>query len=176
MPTLPPGCALRLARPDDLAAYAALCRRTFIDTYADTHPPEVMQRHVDATFREERLHGELEADDGPVFVVTHQDGLIAYACLGRGPAPAEVHGGRPVEIVRFYVDRPWHGRGIAGPLMDAALNAARDAGGDVAWLTVWEHNSRALGFYARQGFARVGRATYLFDGVPESDHLLAISL
>jgi ribosomal protein S18 acetylase RimI-like enzyme len=167
---------LRRARPDDLADYADLCRRTFTDAYAANHEADALARHVAVAFRDERLRDELASDDAPVFLVAHEGILVAYACLGLGPAPAGVHGTRPVEIVRFYVDRAWHGRGIAGPLMDAVLGAARDAGGDVAWLTTWEHNSRALGFYARQGFARVGRATYLFDGVPENDQLLAIPL
>jgi ribosomal protein S18 acetylase RimI-like enzyme len=87
-----------------------------------------------------------------------------------------VHGACPIEIARFYVHARWHGRGLAAPLMQSALDAIRTAGGDVAWLGVWEQNSRAIQFYHRQGFVAVGRTTYLFDGVPEDDLLLAAAL
>jgi GNAT superfamily N-acetyltransferase len=173
---LPHGCALRRAGPDDLGSYGELCRRTFTDTYAEGYDAAALARHVAEVFSDDRLSDELSSADDPILAVTHGTAWVAYARLQRSPAPSAVRGARPVEIERFYVERAWHGRGLAGALMDAVLGTVRDAGADVAWLKVWEHNSRALGFYARQGFARIGRATYLFDGRPENDHLLAITL
>jgi GNAT superfamily N-acetyltransferase len=176
VPTLPTGCALRRATAADLAAYGELCRRTFEETYRDHHDEDALARHVAATFRDERLRDELADPERLVLAVTCDAAWVAYALLERGPSPSTVRGDRPREIVRFYVASSWQGRGVAAPLMAAALDAARAAGCDVAWLTVWEQNSRALRFYARQGFVPVGRTTYLFDGTPENDLLLAVAL
>lgn len=176
MTGLPHGCALHHATPADLAAYAGISRRTFADTYAATHHADAVARHVAARFTDARLRAELEGAHMQALAVTHGVEWVGYALLEAGPAPDAVRGANPVEVARFYVDRAWHGRGIAAPLMDAALDAARGAGHDMAWLGVWEQNSRACRFYARRGFATVGRATYLFDGLPENDHVMAIVL
>ncbi|MHB0962587.1 MAG: GNAT family N-acetyltransferase [Gemmatimonadaceae bacterium] len=176
MNQLPPDCLLRRAVPADLAAYAELARRTFIETYREAHDAGSLARHVAATLSDTRVRAELEDEGRTVLAVTVGPEWVAYAVLANGTTPPEVPGARPLEIARFYVASAWHGRGVAAPLMDAVLREARRQGGDVAWLCVWEHNARALRFYIRQGFELTGRTTYSFDGQPEDDHLLAIPL
>ncbi|MBM3906723.1 MAG: GNAT family N-acetyltransferase [Gemmatimonadetes bacterium] len=176
MATLPEGCALRRATATDYAAYAALCRATFVSTFAPFHDEAEMARHLAAAFPDERLRAELTAEDEVVLVVSAGEALVAYARLTRNSSPSCVIGSRPMEIARFYVASAWHGRGVAAPLMAAVVDEARGANCDVAWLGVWEHNSRALGFYLRQGFVTVGRQVYPFDGQPENDLVMALAL
>jgi ribosomal protein S18 acetylase RimI-like enzyme len=173
---LPPDCRLHRATPADLRAYGELARRTFTETYRAAHEPAALERHVAATLSDERLRNDLEDNGRTVLAVTVGPEWVGYAVLALTQAPPEVPGERPAEIARFYVASAWHGRGIAAPLMDAILDEARRRGRDTAWLCAWEHNARALRFYTRQGFEPVGRTTYIFDGQPEDDHLLAVAL
>ncbi len=176
MPTFPSGCALHRAGPVDLAAYAAFSRATFSDTYRASHSADALARHVAHTFRDDLLRQELDRPERAVLAVREGDAWVGYAVVECTPAPPCVRAQRPVEIARFYVTAAWHGRGLAAPLMAAALDEAQRQGGDMAWLSVWEQNPRAIQFYARQGFAPVGRATYLFDAVPEDDIVVAVAL
>jgi ribosomal protein S18 acetylase RimI-like enzyme len=172
----PADCRVRRAVPADLAVYGEFCRRVFIDTYQADHDAGALSRHVAATLGDERLRADLEGEERTVLAVTVGEEWVAYALLAAGAVPPEVHGRRPREIARFYVASAWHGRGVAAPLMDAVLNEAKRQGADAAWLCVWEHNARALRFYLGRGFELIGRTTYIFDGRPEDDHLLAIRL
>ncbi|MHB8838698.1 MAG: GNAT family N-acetyltransferase [Gemmatimonadaceae bacterium] len=176
MSPLPPDCILRRATRADHATYAELARRTFIETYRDSHDASVLARHVAATLSDERVRADLEEEGRTVLAATVGPEWVAYAVLANSSPPPEVPGDRPLEIARFYVASAWHGRGVAAPLMDAVLAEARQQGGDAAWLCAWEHNARALRFYSRQGFEQVGRTTYVFDGQPEDDYLLAVAL
>jgi diamine N-acetyltransferase len=99
--------------------------------------------------------------------------LVAYAQLRAGPAPAAVRAARPMEIARFYVDRPWHGHGLAPLLMRAALRTACTHGADAVWLQVWSGNARAIAFYRRTGFTFVGTQTFRFGSIDDDDHLMA---
>jgi ribosomal protein S18 acetylase RimI-like enzyme len=74
-----------------------------------------------------------------------------------------------MEILRFYLRATWYGRGLAQPLMDAALVHARAGGHDGVWLQVWEHNARARRFYEKSGFVAVGTNPFLFGNTPEED-------
>ena len=67
----------------------------------------------------------------------------------------------PVQLQRFYVDRPFHGRGVAQSLMRAVDDAGRELGGRTLWLGVWERNPRAIAFYTKCGFVDVGRTSAL---------------
>ena len=82
----------------------------------------------------------------------------------------------PWAIVRFYVDRPWHGRGVAGELMAAAAETARAGGGRTLWLTAWERNPRAQAFYAKAGFRDVGTDTFVLGHSPQVDRVLVRAL
>ncbi len=174
--TFPDGFTLRRAAAADLPAYGAFLRRTFVATYGPHQAPDRMARHVADRFGDGQLTEELR-DAARTLLLLERRGQVAGCVLLRaGAAPPAVQGSRPVEIERFYLDAEWHGRGLAAPLMAAALAAAREAGHDVAWLAVWERNPRAIRYYEKQGFAIVGRHVYLFDGLPEDDHLMARTL
>lgn len=172
----PPGFSLRRATTADLDLFGEFVRRTFIATYAPFQTAERMARHVGERLNDRRLGEELADPARAVLALTHGDEWAGHAMLRSGDSPSGVSAGRPVEIERFYVAQAWHGQGLAAPLMAATLDAARQDDHDVAWLAVWERNPRAVRFYEKQGFRIVGHHIYLFDGVPEDDHLMAIVL
>ena len=65
------------------------------------------------------------------------------------------------------------GRGVAHALMGAALDAARARGAKTLWLGVWERNQRAVAFYGKYGFSRVGEHTFVLGSDAQTDWLLA---
>jgi GNAT superfamily N-acetyltransferase len=173
---LPAEVALHHAGPADLGAYGEISRSTFADTYRDSHSAEALARHIAGRMTEEALAKELADPDRQVWAMTSADAWLAYAVIRFGSASPVAAGARPCELERFYVTRSWQGLGIASPLMQAACTAARVGGADVAWLGVWEQNSRAVRFYTKCGFAVVGRATYVFDGQAENDLVMSMAL
>jgi len=123
--------------------------------------PENMERYVAEHFAPALQAAEL-ADPGLMTLVAEVAGQAAgYTQLGHGAAPACVTGADPLEVIRFYVDRPWHGQGLAQALMRAAADHARAAGARTLWLGVWERNPRAIAFYKKVGFVEVGTHTFV---------------
>jgi GNAT superfamily N-acetyltransferase len=138
---------------DDLAGLAA---RTFRDTFGASNRPEDLAEHLDRAFSPAQQRLEIAATDMRTLVAVHEGALIAFAQLRKSAPPATVTSAEPVEIWRFYVDQPWHGRGVAQRLMAAVLEAATTMGAGSVWLGVWEHNPRAAAFYRKSGFVAVG--------------------
>jgi GNAT superfamily N-acetyltransferase len=152
---------------------AALAERTFRETYAAENTPENMERYVAEHFGAPRWAREL-ADPASQTLVAEVDGHAAgYVQLAWSAAPPCVTGDAPIEIVRFYVDRPWHGRGVAQSLMASALAQARAAGARTAWLGVWERNPRAIAFYRKSGFVEVGVHDFVLGNDRQRDLVLA---
>lgn len=164
---------VRLAARDDAALLAELGGRTFRDTFGADTRPEDLDVYVAASFGPDIQASEL-ADPASRFLVFEVDGVPAgYARLRSGVAPACIDGVRPVEIVRFYVDAPWIGRGVAAKLMRACLEHARALGADVVWLDVWERNARAIAFYAKWDFVSVGVQDFVLGDDVQHDVLMS---
>ena len=163
---------IRPAGVPDAPWLAELAERTFRETYAPHNTPADMERYVAEHFGPERQAAEL-ADRRLITLVAEVAGQPAgYAQLGRTAPPACVTGTAPIEVVRFYVDQPWHGQGVAASLMEAATGTAADVGGRTLWLGVWERNGRAIAFYRKAGFMEVGTQTFVLGSDHQRDLVL----
>ena len=161
---------------DDAAALADLARTTFYDAFAATNDATDMALHLERAYGVSQQGAELQ-DPGITTLLVEQDGAaVAYAQIREHHAPACVTGPMPLELWRFYVDRRWHGRGIAPALMDRVKSEARLRGARTLWLGVWEHNARARAFYAKWGFIDVGEHIFLFGTDPQTDRVMTASL
>jgi len=168
---------IRRAEPADAAALAEFAARIFDETFGPDNKPEDMAPHLADRFGVRQQTEEI-LDPAIVTLVVEEEGrLIAYTQVTtlHEPPPC-VKGEAPVEIGRFYVDRSWHGRGLAQRLMAAALDTARGLGGRTVWLAVWEHNPRAIAFYEKQGFRDVGSQPFLLGSDLQTDRVMVAGL
>lgn len=163
---------IRPATIADAAVLADLARRTFFDTFASTNDPTDMALHLAKAYGVDQQTRELEDRDITTLLVEENGAAIAYAQVRGGHAPDCVGGPDPIELWRFYVDRGWHGRGVAATLMEAVRTEARRRGARTLWLGVWEKNDRARAFYAKCGFAAAGTHIFLFGTDPQTDLVL----
>ena len=163
--------SIRTASIADAEALAELGVRTFRETFAKDNTPQDMALYLAEHFGGGLQRAELE-DPSVLFLLLEANGHPAgYVKLRRGPANAR--GRHPLEICRFYVDHPWHGRGAALELMRAVEATAQREGHDDVWLAVWEHNARAIRFYQKHGFARVGEQLFRLGADVQTDWLMA---
>ncbi len=168
--------AFRVATAADASALAEFARRAFHDAYLAVMEPELMQRVLTEQFGPARQRAEIE-DPSASWVVAEVGGVLAgYAYLRQGRMPEVGTPPAPVEVARFYVDRAWHGQGLGRALMDAAVRQARRLGGRTLWLAVWQRNPRAIAFYRKYGFARIGVCSWEHTPGALEDDLMTLDL
>ncbi|MCC7115532.1 MAG: GNAT family N-acetyltransferase [Burkholderiales bacterium] len=163
---------IRLARAQDAAALAALAERTFRDTFGASNRGSDMDLHCARSYGAAIQAAEIAEPRRTTLVADAAGSLAGYAQL-RWNATAALIAARPAEIQRIYVDRPWHGRGVAQALMARLLAAAREGGADGVWLGVWERNERALAFYRKAGFEPIGEHEFALGDEVQRDLVLA---
>jgi diamine N-acetyltransferase len=160
---------LRLARPDDAGVLRDVAVRTYDETFSSVNTPENMAAYLSNAFAMPRITAELN-DPRATFYLAEIDGQVGgYAKLIVRPAPDCVTGAAPIELERLYVDKRWHGKGVASALMDRCLDDAKRAGFKTMYLGVWEHNRRAQAFYAKWNFVRVGEHVFLMGDDAQID-------
>ncbi len=147
----------------DASALVALALRCSIDTFAQYHSPENFQKYLDSTHRIDVFEQELADSSAAIWVAAAAAGeLIAYARLRWVSVPDCIGDPRAIEIEKFYVDRPFHGRGVASEMMRRCIDIAFAKGHRTIFLGVWEHNHRAIAFYTRKwGYQRCGEHTFM---------------
>ena len=157
----------------DAGQYSAFAERLFRETYVDGYEREDIDSYVAESFSPAKQTSEIREPGGRVLVIEDdRNGLLGFAHLRQTPAPAALEGRFALEISRFYVDRPWHGRGLARVLMSACIAEARSRGADALWLLVYQDNARAIAFYEKSGFKRAGSQPFKLGRRVDQDWLM----
>jgi ribosomal protein S18 acetylase RimI-like enzyme len=168
--------SLRRGGESDAALVAAFAARTFMETFGHSTSPANMAAHVAAAYGVEQQGKELRDPEGVTWLVEHEGLLMAFAQVRRNAPPIALPHPHLIELHRFYVDAPWHGRGMAQRLMAATRTAARGLGGEWLWLSVWSENHRALAYYRKAGFVDVGQIDFLLGDERQVDRLMVAPL
>jgi diamine N-acetyltransferase len=162
----------RLADPTDAPRLAALAERTFRDAFASFNTAANMDLHCQAFYGAEIQAREILEAATTTMIAEQEGEFIGYLRLRRKSPPVDLPCANPVELQRLYVDRRWHGQGVAHQLMAEALRLAKIDGADKIWLGVWAHNPRALAFYQKSGFTAAGEHVFPVGHDPQRDIIM----
>ena len=167
---------IRHGRASDATALAELAGRTFRETFADGSSAEDLALHLAQAYGTPQQQHELDDPDVTTLLVETEGQLAGYAQVRSGVTPQCVSGESPLELWRFYIAQPWHGRGLAQALMSRVELEALQRGCRTLWLGVWEHNTRAIAFYQKSGFTDVGSHVFMVGTDAQTDRILVRSL
>jgi ribosomal protein S18 acetylase RimI-like enzyme len=81
-----------------------------------------------------------------------------------------------MELERIYSVKEQIGKGVGAELIKASIKEARDKGFDCLWLGVWDKNERAIKFYEKWGFKKVGSHVFMLGKDVQNDLIMEIVL
>jgi ribosomal protein S18 acetylase RimI-like enzyme len=161
----------------DAALLAELGARTFYESFVADNSPEDMRRHLESQFAPSIQLAEIGNPALDTLLMRDaQSRAVAFAQVRSGKVTDGVPAEGSIELWRFYVDKAWHGRGVAHALMDAAKARGRRRGATTMWLGVWQRNARAQAFYRKHGFEKVGSHVFVVGSDPQTDDVLLCAL
>ncbi|WP_461189030.1 GNAT family N-acetyltransferase [Arthrobacter sp. Z4-13] len=169
--------SIRKAIADDAGALAALAAVTFPLACPPSSSPQDIAAHLANTLSERHFQAYLADPDVTILVIDARGNLRGYSLLVNRPAedPDVVSALQllpSVELSKCYVHPEHHGLGAAAELMHASLQGAAEAGGRGVWLGVNSQNARAIRFYEKSGFAKVGTKSFRLGSTVEHDFVL----
>jgi diamine N-acetyltransferase len=164
---------IRFAVAGDAVELAALAERTFRDTFAADNRGDDMDAHCARSYSPAIQAQEL-ADPAmqTIVAVDGDECLIAFAQVRPAAPPCAPAAPSPQEVWRFYVERAYHGAGLAQALIDALVRTAQDRGAKTLWLGVWEQNPRAQAFYRKCGFVDIGAHQFRLGSDLQTDRVM----
>jgi diamine N-acetyltransferase len=153
---------IRKAQARDASALAAVSTEVWMNTYLREGVSPHFADYVLSKFTAQNFRDALDNPKMAIWVSengTGIDGFVAV-CSSATPPSADCS---PLEITTLYVRPRQQSGGRGAALLHCALEHCRDTGGENVWLTVNVENTRAIGFYLRQGFSKIG-TTYFRIG------------
>ncbi|MFY9635093.1 MAG: GNAT family N-acetyltransferase [Cellulosimicrobium cellulans] len=168
---------IRKATTDDAGALADLAAVTFPLACPPSSSPEDIATHLANTLSEDHFRGYLTDPNTLILVLDVEGVLRGYSLLvnrqAQDPDVAEALTlGPSIELSKCYVHPEHHGLGAAAELMHASLEAATAAGAAGIWLGVNSQNARAVRFYEKSGFRKVGSKSFRLGTTVEHDFVM----
>lgn len=164
---------IRRGTLQDVELLQHIGRQTFDDTFGNTCTREDMKGVLELYFNTVQV--ELELTDEADNFFFYEEGGVAKGYMRINAkhdcAVESVSGRKCIELVRLYVLKEYHGAGVANALMEFAVEFAREQGFEVMYLSVWEYNFRARGFYEKHGFVNSGvENDFPLGTTPQTDY------
>ena len=163
---------LRTCTPDDFEMLRALSIKTFYETFAPMNEPEDMEEYLKTSFAEDRLRAEMGDGNSEFFFLYADERLAGYLKLNEAPSQTDINDADSLEIERIYVSREFQGAGLGRYLMKHAIDTAVERGKKYVWLGVWEKNEKALRFYRKNGFYRIGTHSFFMGADEQTDYIM----
>lgn len=155
---------VRPATGADVGCLAALAVQVFLDTYATDGVRPDLAREAFSSGSIEAFERRLASGGGArTDVAVDGEHVLGFAETELVPRRPTFDAGPGAELARLYVQPRFQRRGIGRALLATAEGHARAAGLRTLWLTAWEGNTQALGFYARCGFEDIGETRHAFE-------------
>ena len=161
---------------NDLHELRELSINTFYETFAPMNTAEGMENYLATSFDEAKFRRELSDSNTEFFFVYSGEELAGYMKLNEAPSQSDVNDKASLEIERIYVLSKYQGEGLGALLMDKAISTARERDKEYIWLGVWEKNEKALAFYKKHGFHKIGEHSFVIGSDIQTDHLMRLDL
>ncbi len=165
--------SIRRATPDDSSLIADIGASTFESSFGANNRLDDMEQYLSLSFSKGHIEAQL-AEPSTIFLLAYEDcKAVGYVMLRVSKKPMSVIGTKPVELVRLYIEKGIIGKGYGSALMNSCLKEAKKNGRRTIWLGVWEKNLRAIRFYEKWGFTKLGTKEFVLGSDLQNDHIMA---
>jgi ribosomal protein S18 acetylase RimI-like enzyme len=160
----------------DLEPLQSICKKTFVETFADLNTPENIENYLQQNFSVAQLSSEINNPNSDFYLAFSESEPIGYLKINFKDAQTEDITDNSLEIQRIYVAQAFHGKKMGQLLLDNVLTIAKQTAVDYIWLGVWEENHRAIQFYTKNGFEVFDKHIFILGDDEQTDLLMRFKL
>ncbi|MEO0897867.1 MAG: GNAT family N-acetyltransferase [Bacteroidota bacterium] len=152
---------IRLATVEDAAVISLLARITFDQTFGHlfTDRQDLMD-YFDRTFSVPKIESSLGRDSNLFWLAFHDQLPVGYAKLKLDSPTPFLPRDQVCQLQKIYVLKDFLSLKIGFQLQEILLQTAIDKGYTYTWLSVLHSNERAIRFYEKTGFSKLGTHGY----------------
>jgi ribosomal protein S18 acetylase RimI-like enzyme len=149
-----------------------ISRQTFYEAFSAVNTEDDMAMYLEHSLSIEKLSAELSNENTEFYFAQLNEQIIGYLKFNLGEAQTDLQDEQALEIERIYLLIKYAGMGVGQLLMEKAYQVAQIKKVKYIWLGVWEHNTRAIQFYKRNGFSEFGSHMFKLGNDDQRDILM----
>lgn len=148
---------IRLASPEDAKHIALLGRITFTEAFGhlfgDTND---LNTYLDTTFAVQKITSSLQKSNNVYWIAFVDELPVGYAKLKIRSSSEFLNSDKVSQLQKIYVLKNFLSMKIGKRLQDILIAKATESRAEAIWLSVWNDNQRAIGFYKKNDFQAIG--------------------
>ena len=149
---------VREATTTDAEIIALLARITFDETFGTLYEDrQVLLTYLNDFFSVGKMRKSIQKENTIFWIALVNELPVGYAKLKLNSPSQFLNAERVSQLQKIYVLKDFLGLKIGANLQDKVIEKAKKYGSDDLWLSVLNGNDRAIEFYEKNSFVKIGK-------------------
>jgi ribosomal protein S18 acetylase RimI-like enzyme len=140
----------------DSKLLSILSKESFLVPHGHSAPKKDVDNYVSNNFNEENFIKELEDKKNEYHLIYYKEKIAGFSKLVFNFENKNVDAKNITQMSRLYLLEEFYGLGLGKELFNFNVSLAKENKQAGIWLAVWIENQRAITFYKKMGFKKVG--------------------
>ena len=154
---------------------SSIGRQSFRDAFSHLfNSKEELREYLDYTYQPDKIAKSIEKETNVFFLAFVENVAVGFAKVKKYSLNDQIESIAQMELQKIYVLSYYHGSGAGSALMHAVLELADEICPDYIWLDTHINNTRAIRFYEKNGFQRIGKHYFTIGAQTFEYHLMSL--
>jgi ribosomal protein S18 acetylase RimI-like enzyme len=131
--------------------------RSFLPAHGHSASKEDIDNYMSENFSEENFIKELTDIKNQYFLIYYDDKIAGFSKIILNSENKNISNKSSTLMSRLYLLEEFYGFNLGKELFNFNLNFSKKNNQKGIWLAVWIENKRAINFYKKMGFVKVGK-------------------
>lgn len=147
-----------IANSSHADAISSIGKQSFRDAFGHLfNNKEELLEYLEYTYDSNKILKSLEKENNVFFLVFIEKVPVGFAKVKKHSLSEQIESIAQMELQKIYVLSYYHGSGAGTALLQAVMGLANQIQPDYLWLDTHIQNLKAVRFYERNGFKKVGK-------------------
>ncbi|WOC39691.1 GNAT family N-acetyltransferase [Polaribacter sp. HL-MS24] len=138
------------------ALLSKLSEQSFLVPHGHSAPKKDIDNYIAANFSQENFLEELENPKNEYHLIYYQNEIAGFSKVVLNSENENIKARNTMLLSRLYLLKEFYGLGLGKALLEFNISFAKRYNQRGIWLAVWVENPRAILFYKKMGFQKVG--------------------
>lgn len=144
------------ATTSDAKQLSKISKKAFLVPHGKAGSKADIGKYVTQNFSEENLIREISNPNFEYFLIFYDDKLAGYSKIIFNSENENITSKNVTKMERLYLLEEFYGLNLGAALLEFNIKIAKENNQIGIWLAVWVENHRAISFYKKIGFVKVG--------------------
>jgi len=160
----------------DAKLLSKIGKKAFLVPHGKAGSKADIGKYVALNFSEENLIKEISNPNFEYFLIYYNDKIAGFSKVIFNSVNENIKDKNATKMERLYLLEEFYGLNLGKILLDFNIKIAKENNQSGIWLYVWIENNRAISFYKKMGFIKVGEFDFVVSATRTNpDYLLYLA-